>query len=76
MVGNASFGWRNWKVNIQAFRMLMLNFVIDPIVYVLTRRQYRLVLRDVICRFTGQRVRRSMCQTSRYEKNFSFWYII
>ena len=48
-ISNISRVWVSWSADLQASRLLLLNLVLDPFTYVLTRQQYRRALRHYLC---------------------------
>ena len=42
--------WLSEDADVIASRLALLNFVLDPFTYVLTRTQYRKELRDMCCK--------------------------
>lgn len=55
LIGNAFYGWRNSSADLLVCSFLMLNFIADPFMYVLTRKQYRQVLKIIFtCRCKGR----------------------
>ena len=55
MVCNLTGIWQSVNADVQASRLALLNFVIDPFTYVLTRTQYRKELRDLCSKTRRQR---------------------
>ena len=55
LIGNAFYDWRNSSADLLVCSFLMLNFIADPFMYVLTRKQYRQVLKIIFtCRCKGR----------------------
>ena len=55
LIGNAFYDWRNSSADLLVCSFLMLNFIADPFMYVLTRKQYRQVLKMIFtCRCKGR----------------------
>lgn len=55
LIGNAFYNWRNSSADLLVCCFLMLNFIADPFMYVLTRKQYRQVLKMIFtCRCKGR----------------------
>lgn len=55
LIGNAFYDWRNSSADLLVCCFLMLNFIADPFMYVLTRKQYRQVLKMIFtCRCKGR----------------------
>ena len=49
IICNLSGVWLSEDADVQASRLALLNFVLDPFTYVLTRPQYRHALREMCC---------------------------
>ena len=49
IVGNISGIWISWSADLNASRLLLLNLVLDPFIYVLTRKHYRDALKEMLC---------------------------
>ncbi|KAL9981450.1 hypothetical protein ACROYT_G010156 [Oculina patagonica] len=55
LIGNAFYNWRNSSADLLVCCFLLLNFIADPFMYVLTRKQYREVLKMIFsCRCKGR----------------------
>lgn len=55
LIGNAFYHWKNSTADLLVCSFLLLNFIADPFMYVLTRRQYRQVLKMMLsCRCKGR----------------------
>lgn len=51
LIGNAFYNWHNSSADLLVCCLLLLNLIADPFMYVLTRRQYRKVLKMMLqCR--------------------------
>lgn len=49
IVGNISGIWISSSADLNASRLLLLNLVLDPFIYVLTRKHYREALKQMLC---------------------------
>lgn len=49
IIGNISRIWISWSADLNASRLLLLNLVLDPFIYVLTRKYYRDTLKKILC---------------------------
>ena len=65
MICNIIGVWSSEMWDVQASRLALLNFVLDPFTYDLTRTQYRKELRDMCCKRKRQRLGSSLSVTSR-----------
>lgn len=65
MICNMTGIWLSEGADLQSSRLALLNFVLDPFTYVLTRTQYRQALRDMCCVIRRQRTADVLSTNSR-----------